>query len=84
MSVNVARVRANPDPKGEKALTGIDKAATDEAVERRMKGDVSAKAWAAPARETSGRSFIAASSEWVVVDVEALSCLGVVSIWHLL
>jgi hypothetical protein len=35
---------------------------TDEAVERRMKGEVSVKAWAAPAREMSGRSFIAASS----------------------
>jgi MOSC domain-containing protein YiiM len=38
LSVNLARVRANPDPKGEKALTGIDKMATDEAVEVRAPG----------------------------------------------
>jgi MOSC domain-containing protein YiiM len=38
LSVNLARVRANPDPKGERALTGIDKVATDEAVEVRAPG----------------------------------------------
>jgi MOSC domain-containing protein YiiM len=38
LSVNLARVRTNPDPHSERELTGIDKVATDEAVEVRAPG----------------------------------------------
>jgi hypothetical protein len=46
----------------------VEDGGTHAAVERRMKGDVSVKAWAAQASGTSGRSFIVALSEADVVD----------------